>query len=277
MHSKTVRWILCPVLAALLLGAVAADVHAGEPRYFAIQGAKIVTVSGGVIEGGTVVVANGMIAAVGKDAAVPPEAWVIDGKGLTVYPGLIDALSDLGLQAGAPRPAAPGPPAAQPAPAAPAQPPRVIRGPQDRPATTPWLSAADELRADSRIENWRNAGFTTTLATPRAGIFAGQGAVVNFSAADLPGEQVVKSPATLYVSFTSSGGYPGSLMGVISYLKQVLHDTSHHAAARPAYDSSPRGKERPAYDRAAETMAEILSSGRPVLLQIGRASCRERV
>ena len=33
---------------------------------------------------------NGVIDAVGADVAVPPDAIVIDGAGMTVYPGLID-------------------------------------------------------------------------------------------------------------------------------------------------------------------------------------------
>ena len=54
-------------------------------------------VSGPAIESGTVVVARGLIQSVGTSATIPPEAWVIDGKGLTVYPGLIDAGSSVGL------------------------------------------------------------------------------------------------------------------------------------------------------------------------------------
>ncbi|HLJ42547.1 MAG TPA: hypothetical protein VKT50_13735, partial [Candidatus Acidoferrales bacterium] len=46
----------------------------GEPRYFAIKGARIVPVSGAPIDNGTVVVADGIIKAVGADATIPPEA-----------------------------------------------------------------------------------------------------------------------------------------------------------------------------------------------------------
>ena len=69
------------------------------PRHYTIRGARIVPVSGPVVENGTIVVANGVITAVGANVAVPPEAWVIEGKGLTVYPGLIDALTTMGLPA----------------------------------------------------------------------------------------------------------------------------------------------------------------------------------
>lgn len=65
----------------------------------AIVGGKVLTVSHGTIENGTVVLSNGKIAAVGPAAQVkvPEGAKVIDAKGMTVYPGLIDAETNLGL------------------------------------------------------------------------------------------------------------------------------------------------------------------------------------
>ena len=86
-----------PMLALALCAAIViawactARGEGGEPRYFAVKNARIVTVSGAVIENGTVVIAKGLIQAVGTNVTIPPEAWVIDGAGLTVYPGLIDA------------------------------------------------------------------------------------------------------------------------------------------------------------------------------------------
>src|SRR6185436_16468783 len=69
---------------------------------YAITNARIVTVSGAVIEKGTVVIRDGLIAAVGANATVPADARVIDGSGLTVYPGLIDANTSLGIPEPAP-------------------------------------------------------------------------------------------------------------------------------------------------------------------------------
>src|SRR3982750_4119694 len=69
----------------------------GKPGTFAIVGARIVTISGAVIENGTVVIQNGKIAAVGANVSVPSGAERIDGKGLSVFPGMIDAATNLGL------------------------------------------------------------------------------------------------------------------------------------------------------------------------------------
>lgn len=238
------------------------------PPYYAITNARIVPVSGPVIEKGTVVIANGLIRAVGENVAIPPEAWVIDGAGLTVYPGLIDAYTDLGLVAAQPaRPAGP--------PGAAAPPQRQSEGPEDRPGTTPWENAADELKADDRrLETWRNAGFTTALSVPRTGIFPGQAAVINL-AGDRPGQMVVHPTAALPITFRPTGdfwGFPGSLMGTLAYIKQVFLDTEHYAAAQAAYDADPRGRPRPDYDRTVRAVQQARAGGWPVLLPGDSAS-----
>ena len=74
---------------------------AEAPQAVAIRNAKIVTVSGPVIAKGTVVVRNGLIEAVGENVTVPADAWVVEGEGLTVYPGLIDSLSTVGMSGAA--------------------------------------------------------------------------------------------------------------------------------------------------------------------------------
>ncbi|HEY8148135.1 MAG TPA: hypothetical protein VIK51_04345 [Vicinamibacteria bacterium] len=90
---KTARFGMMAVAPLVATVALAAD----APQTIAIRGARIVTVSGPVIENGTIVLAGGKIAAVGADAAVPAEAQVVDGAGRTVYPGLINGLTTLGL------------------------------------------------------------------------------------------------------------------------------------------------------------------------------------
>src|SRR5687768_18157969 len=75
---------------------------------YAITNARIVTVSGPIVERGTVVIRNGLITAAGANITAPPDARVIDGTGLTVYPGLIDSYTDLALPEASPTPS-PGP------------------------------------------------------------------------------------------------------------------------------------------------------------------------
>ena len=256
-----------PVLAlgvcvAILIGwAYTARGEGGEPRYFAVKNARIVPVPGTVIENGTVVVAKGLIQAVGTNVTIPPEAWVIDGAGLTVYPGLIDAGTNIGLAQDdtddKKRGAGPG-----------------ASGPEDRPATAPWRVAADELKTDDkRIESWRNAGFTTVLTVPEGGIFPGQATVIDLGG-ERAGDYVVRPRASLPVSFKPVGGFfgfPDSLMGTIAYVRQVLDDTTWYTQAEPIYQANPTKTERVPYDRTAFVLNRALQNNQTVLLPANNA------
>jgi imidazolonepropionase-like amidohydrolase len=64
----------------------------------ALKGGKLLTITHGVIENGVVVMQNGRITAIGgAGTAIPSNAKVIDVTGMTVYPGLIDSETHLGL------------------------------------------------------------------------------------------------------------------------------------------------------------------------------------
>lgn len=217
-----------------------------------IRGAKIVPVSGPVIGKGSVLVEDGLIRAVGENVSVPVGAQVLEGEGLTVYPGLLDCLSNVGMP-----PATPVVTAQRGAPAAPPTGGPVARGPEDRPLTTPWVKAADLVRAnDPRMATSRGAGFTSAVVFPTSGIFAGQGAVINL-AGEKPGQMVVEPSAGMYTTLATNrgGGFPGSLMGVIAYIRQVYIDAEHYQTALKIYKDNP-SLPRPAYDRALEGILE---------------------
>ena len=274
--SKKHRGLRALAGGALLLAAACCAFRAAErraaadePRYFAIRNVKVVPVSGPPVEGSTVVIAKGLIAAVGKDVPIPPEAWVIDGKGLTVYPGLIDALTDVGLGAAETPGQAAGAGAGRGRPAGPITPEMISRGPQDRPGSTPWVDAADELNVgDKKIETWRSGGFTTALTAPKAGLFPGQGALIDL-AGERPRDLVVKPSATVQLTLNGPGGFfgfPGSLMGSISYIRQVFLDEEQDVAAQSVYGNNARGNERPEYDRVLRALEAASRAGEPVLI-----------
>jgi imidazolonepropionase-like amidohydrolase len=64
-----------------------------------LKGGKLLTITHGVIENGVLVMQGGKIAAVGaaSSVSVPGGAQVIDATGMTIYPGLIDSETQLGL------------------------------------------------------------------------------------------------------------------------------------------------------------------------------------
>jgi imidazolonepropionase-like amidohydrolase len=253
-------WNAISILALTLAQAPRVAAQGGEPQYFAVRGATVVPVSGPRLENATVIIARGVIKTVGKDAAIPDEAWVIDGKGLTVYPGLIDAFTDVAIM---PAPA----PTAGEGGSHPQQP--NSRGPEDRPGTTPWRNAADEASlADKRIETWRSAGFTTVISSPKGGIFPGQAAVLDLDG-ERNGDLVVKAPVAIPVSLQPVGGFasfPGSLMGTVAYVRQVWLDVDWSTKADALYQKNPRGVARPRYDRTNAVLAEAVEDHAVVLI-----------
>ncbi len=272
MRSVLARRCLFALAFAVTLLITLASVpqlsaQGGEPQYFAIRGAKVVPVSGPPVENATIVVAHGVITAIGKDVAIPPDAWIIEGKGLVVYPGLIDSFTDVGLPSAAPAPAEGGGGGGRRGAAPPSG--EISRGPEDRPSTTPWRSAADEVSlGDKRIETWRNGGFTTVVSAPKGGMFPGQAAVLDL-AGDRASEMVVKTPVAIPVSLQATGGFgnfPGSLMGALAYVHQVWIDTDWSARALAVYEKNPKGVARPRYDRTEAVLGEALEDHTPVLI-----------
>ncbi len=245
-----------------------ASALAEVPSTVAIHNAKIVTVSGAVIANGTIIVRGGLIDAVGENVPVPADAWVVDGEGMTVYPGLIDGLSTVGIAGAATAAAAAGggrggrgTTATPTTTAAPAAPVERSWGPEDRPQTTSWLLAADEIQAgDRRVETVRGAGITTAVTFPTRGIFGGQGSIIDLVSGEKAAEMILVPAAGQYIAFGrgggfgggGGGGFPSSLMGIIAYVRQIYLDADHYRLVKEAYAKNPRGMERPQYDRALE-------------------------
>ena len=84
------------VFAAALYAATSGISAQNTAETYAIRNARIVTVTGPVIENGTIVISGGRITAVGSNVTVPAGAKTIDGSNLSVYPGMIDSGTVLG-------------------------------------------------------------------------------------------------------------------------------------------------------------------------------------
>ena len=260
--------------SALFLAALPATIQAQPrptrpdvPRHYAITGARIVTVSGPTLERGTVVVRDGVITAVGADVSVPEGVWVLDGSGKTVYPGFVDALTNLGHPAERAARAAGGEESPF-GPTGPIDESKHSWGPEDRPGTHSGTSAAEDLSpADERIAKWRNAGFTSVLSTKNDGLVTGQAAVLDLGGYVRPREMVVATPVAMHLKLEdrSYTGYPNSLMGSFAYLKQLYLDAQYYDRVWDAYSADPRGKARPEWDAALEPIRHQLEVGYPVL------------
>lgn len=247
----------------LLVLFVPAFLSAEPPTSFAIRDARVITVSGAELAKGTILMKDGIIVDVGPNLTIPADAWVIDGSALTVYPGFINALSTWGIPDLAPAaPAAGQRGTATPTPT-PQQPavtpaPRV-HGPEDRPQNNSYQRAADLVKpTDRRLEAIRASGFTSSATFPNQGIFAGQGALVNLAGARGQ-DMVVAVPIGEEIILRTGGfrsGFPGSLMGVLSYVRQLYSDLDQYQQAKVIYAAHVSGTPRPEYDHYLEGLAE---------------------
>src|SRR5215204_374851 len=171
-NTSVLAWACAAALAA------GAGARAFDGEVVAIRGGAVVTVTGATIPNGVVVIRDGLIAAVGANAPVPADARVIDATGMMVYPGLFDAYTSLGLPAPTPPPglqAGGGGRQAQVALLA-----AEAGGASAPSGLEPEVSAAAQLKVTPEtFDQPRSAGITTALSAPRAGVYQGQGALLN--------------------------------------------------------------------------------------------------
>ncbi len=225
--------------------------------------------SGATIDRGTVVVRDGLIAAVGANASVPPDARIIDGKGLTIYPGVFDANTTLGIPRPSPTPGAAGGGGGFQGLFGQSQPSATSPNSSQLPGMQPEILASDLIRPGGNdIESERNAGITTAQTAPRGNVFLGQSAIINL-AGDSPQQMIVRSPVALYVGLTPLGGgqYPGSLMGVFSSVRQMLLDARRYREMNDIYEHNPRGVKRPGQDKSLEALQPVIAGRMPIVMQ----------
>ncbi len=232
---RNVVCVICVIGGSDVLGGIGVQQEATYT--YAITGARIVPVSSAAIDNGTIVFSNGLITAIGVNAAVPAGAVTIAGKGLTVYPGLIDMGSSAGLEA---------PPVPR---AENAQTTEDLERVKRATLLRPHLRAADHMNPSSpALLKAAQAGITAELATPGSDGIRGQSALVLTAlGADAPqigaiaddrrGPLVLRAPVALHVGTSGSpaGGevYPNSLMGLIAFNRQAFLDAQWYQQAKP--------------------------------------------
>ncbi|CAN5215567.1 amidohydrolase family protein [soil metagenome] len=232
---------------------------------FAITNAQIFTVSGPNLAKGTIVIRDGLIESVGENVKVPADARIIDGTGLVVYPGFIDAYTSLGIAAAPTTPRVPG----QTAPAAQTQP---VSNSNYADGLRAEETAAEQIKAgEAQFETQRNAGFTTALTVPKDGIFNGQSALINLAGDSVSG-MIIKSPFAEHITFATlrGGGYPVSLLGTFSALRQMFLDAQRLQNVQKMYEKDPRGMKRPENDRSLEALIPILNREMPVVFNANK-------
>ena len=147
-----------------------------------ITGARVVTVSGAVLENASILIENGKITSVGSAVSAPAGARTIDGRGKTVYPGLFDGLTTLGL--------------AEVTQGAPGTVDSNEMG-DVNPHAKSWVA----LHPDSDLLPVARAfGITTALSAPGGGLISGQSAVIR-TTGDTQAGLTVKKAAAMHMRF----------------------------------------------------------------------------
>jgi imidazolonepropionase-like amidohydrolase len=222
----------------------------------AITGARILTVTNGVIENGTVLIDNGKISAVGTSLTVPAGTRVIDGRHKVVMPGLFDAGDQLGL----------------------VEIP-FVHVTDDSNETTdpihPELRVIDALNVQSEnIRVARPDGVTNAVVTPGGGnVLSGQSAVIQLDGESAQ-QVVVKSPAALHVNlgeasketYGNKDRTPKTRMGTMAILRQAFLKAQHYQADRSS-SSNDKGR-----DLKMEALVAALDREIPVVVHANRAS-----
>jgi imidazolonepropionase-like amidohydrolase len=251
------------VVTALAPAVLSVPAAAAQEATWALTNARIETVTRGAIERGTIIIRDGLIAAVGANVAVPTDARVVDLSGRTVYPGIIDLTSSLGLPS---QPAAGGGGGGGGGGGAAAA--AVQAGPV---GIEPERMVADELRPNAAdIRTLRDAGITAVLTAPSRGAFRGQSVLVPVRDS-VDGREAIRGAVALHMGFQGVGGggfgggrYPGTLLGVIAYERQALYDAQRQGVLLERYQTNPRGMERPANDPALAALVPVVRGQQPV-------------
>jgi imidazolonepropionase-like amidohydrolase len=235
---------------------------------YVIRGGRVVTVSGPDIENGSVVVTNGRITAVGASVAAPAGAQEIDARGLFVYPGMIDAGTNMAL----------------------VEIPTGVPGSvdtQELGEMNPNVAALWGINPHSaHIDVTRVAGVTSVVSMPSGGTISGQAAIINLAGTSQR-EMAVVPTAALVIDFPRLGGGGGfaaflaQQQGItpdavsardrrIEELRRLLRDAEAYGRAQDAHARDPRNVPRPDLDLKLAALVPYVRGERPVMFRADR-------
>jgi len=232
-------------------------IRENTPRVHALTHIRIVAAPGRVTEDGTVVVRDGIIESAGSGVTIPRDARVWDYSGMTVYAGLIEPYSHIGLK-------------------------KAEKDDEKQEAAngtgywndrvTPERAALEQFSASTKdLEALRELGFTSALVVPDRGIIQGTSALIALGDTDLE-ERVIRDRVSLCMSmeFSWSGSrddYPNSLMGRIALIRQAMLDAQWYGEATAAYAANP-AQDQPETNDALAALHESIVNKRPVLMSV---------
>lgn len=222
------------------------------PAAYALQNVTVVAADGTRTDSVTLVVRDGMIAAMGRGIAVPADARLLEGDSLFVYPGLIDGEGEVDLEL----------PEVEidRARIASWDPPRDVQGFMPSRRMADYLASTGEDVAEQR-----QAGIVAAAIIPGDRVMPGRGATLIFRRdAARPAELIAEpllGPA-MYLS-GAQGVYPATLFAVIAFYRQSFEDARHYQARQRAYSRNERGVTAPTWDPDLAVLLELMAGRTP--------------
>ena len=226
-----------------------------QNRTFAIQNAKLVISPNKSIENGTLVVRHGIITAVGQKIIVPKDAEIIDGHQMIVYPGFIDAGATSLIDTNKKPKSTAG------------RKPNFSRyvlaatRPDNRKSLTPEFQIHNALNLDRKqLDSFRKSGITAIHIIPYGRVASGQGTFISAGQSPLR-ESTLRSNTVSQLQLFGPGnkGYPTTLMGATSHLRQAFLDTQRHALHSQLFQTGAKNIERPPVDETWQALEKLLS------------------
>lgn len=271
MVRRLVRALPLGLFVATAAATAQTNDPAGRPvakSDYALTNVRIVAAPGRVIERGTVVFVNGRITAVGANVPIPAGVVRMDLAGSSVYPGLIDAATSIGL----PNPSRPLP-GQEPAAAGGrggrgAGQPLGRGGPGQPPVVLPELEADAEAAdmfspSEAELKAIRAGGVTTVGLVFNGGLFPGRvGAALTGTREN--SNLALRPSAGQQVAFgTKRGGeYPGTGIGSVAFIRQAFLDAQYEARVEKAFKAGIPGA-RPTNDPFARALVPAATNAMP--------------
>lgn len=247
--------LLVPFLMVSFNSQAQSDPTGSSPATltYAITNATIIPSPGEKIEGGTIIISDGLITAVGTNVAIPSNAEVIDGTDHYVYAGFIDGMSHTGAK----RPESPERPDDIFTP----DPPNFYAG------ITPELSVVDQLDVEENsINSMRKIGFTLSHTVPYGRMLPGKGSLILLRDGTHPDELVLKDEVSLLSQFVGApGAYPQNTLGIMAKWRNIYRNAELAKNHSEMYASNPVGLPRPTQDRMLTAFYPVVEKAQPVI------------
>ena len=245
--------------ALLLFGGTAAQAQKNSPdipsvsNVVAIQGATIIQSPGKSLEGATVVFRNGVITAVGAKVTIPYDAEVIDGAGMVVYAGFIDALSHVGVPAPENTPFQQVPDRSNPT--------------FDQAGIAPQTEVRSSLKpSDASVDAYRKLGFTTAHSVPQGRMLPGQGSVILLTGDDADAMVLSGNHSSFFKFDGARGVYPGTPMGIMAKFRRMYIEATRRMSVNAMYVADPKGMTRPLSDEVHDAFFPVIEGKQPLFV-----------